>query len=400
MSDELIWLDYFEDRERLYAKFYLDFAQQHARRDPEAYDQLEVESGNLLKTAAWLSEQNEAEDILKLAEALWQQSDFLRSRGFLQRGLPLLEQARQAARQLGDLRAEFFCLEALAYVHYSTNNFALAQPLYEQTLTLAQDIDEPRLKAQAYLGMGRLLMDMGHLERAATWLKQALQEYRQTQDYTGEITTLTALGNLLSLQGDLAGAVTYLEQGLPLAQARQDHHGEVALHLALGYVGTAAQDWPTAIKHYEITVKIARVIGDRFFEVRGLHNLGEAWLEFGEVQKAVNVLEEALIRQETLDDVLTKAFTHFYLAKTYNVLNESAKSLVQLKQIYPYLLKRRDAPILAGLAAESAWIMADNYLKLGNTELAQTALHYVLTLAPNHMADIRQAAESLLQSIE
>src|SRR5262245_29511526 len=101
MGGNTSWLRFFEDRERLYANYYLDFAHQHARRDAVAYEQLEVESGNLFRTAAWLAEQNEAGSILNLATALWEQSDFIYSRGFLQRGLPLLQQAYQAARQLG-----------------------------------------------------------------------------------------------------------------------------------------------------------------------------------------------------------------------------------------------------------------------------------------------------------
>jgi hypothetical protein len=65
--------------------------------------------------------------------------------------------------------------------------------------------------------MGRLLMELGDLEHAATWLKRSLQNYRRCQDYEGEITTLPALGNLLSLQGNFVKAKTYLKQGLSLA---------------------------------------------------------------------------------------------------------------------------------------------------------------------------------------
>jgi tetratricopeptide (TPR) repeat protein len=261
---------------------------------------------------------------------------------------------------------------------------------------LAEYIAEPQLKAQAYLGMGRLQMDLGYLEQAATWLKQSLHEYRQCQDHEGEITSLTALGNLLSLQGDSEGAMAYLEQGLLIAQARQDRYSEAALRFALGYVGTAAKDWPMAILHYEPVVEMARAIGDRFLEVRGLHNLGEAWLELGDIQQAVNILEEALIRQETIEDVLTKAFTHFYLGKAYYILDNPEKSLAQLRLVDIF----RQIPLVVDLAAEAAWMEADNHLKQSKIDLARTTLNEVLNLAPEHMVDLRQAAETLLKSIE
>lgn len=400
MSSDINWLEFFQDRQRLHADYYLDFAQQHARREAEAYEQLETESGNLLKIAAWLAEQNESEGVLKLASALWEESDFLRTRGFMGRGLSLLEQAHQVARRLGNSQAEFIWLEALAYVHTSKGNLALAQPLYKQALVLAQEINEPKFRALAQLEMGRLLLEMGQLDQAAAWLKQALCEYRHDQDYKGEIETLTALGNLLSLQGDSDGAVGYLEEGLPIVQAQQDRQGEVALRFALGYVGTATRDWPRAIMYYEPVIEMARTIGDRFLEVRGLHNLGEAWLEQGDVQKAVAVLEEAIVRQETLDDVVTKTFTHFYLGKAYQVLNDPENSLAQLRQIYPYLLETRHLPILAALATETVWLMANNYLKQNNINAARKSLYEVLDLTPNPANDFYQAAKTLLKSID
>jgi tetratricopeptide (TPR) repeat protein len=396
MSDETNWLEFFQDRERLHADYYLDFAQQHARRDPQAYDQLEAESGNLLKIAAWLAEHNEAERILKLASALWQESDFLRTRGYIQRGLPLLEQALHTARRLGDLRTEFTWLEALAQMRQLIGNPELAQPLYEEALALARKCDEPLYVAHAHLGMGKLLIDMKNLSQAVSWLRKALHCYRQISDYEGQIETLVNLGNLLSLQGNTTEAVTYLEQGLPLAQARQDHHGEAALRYALGYAAALAQEWPRAVIHFEAAIRLARGDGDLFLEVRGLSALGEAWLALGNVQKSVTLLKEALDRQEPIDDVVTKAFTHLYLAKAYQALNDPNNSLIQLRQVYPF----RQIPITATLMAEAAWIAADNYLKRGETGLAQIALRDVLNLAPSYMADIRQAAEALLGTIE
>lgn len=396
MSQEPNWLEFFEDRERLYSTYFLDFAEQNARRAPEAYEHLEAESGNLLKTAAWLAEQSEAEGILKLAMALWEKSDFLRSRGFMQRGLPLLEQAHQAARQIGDLEAEFTWLEASANVHHENGNPKLAQQLFEEALELAQSLDNLHFKAKAHLGIGRVLMEKGQLNRGAYWLKQALQDYRDIKDSRGEISILTALGELLSLEGDFSGAKTYLSHGLQLSRMQPTRREEMLVHYSLGYSDALADDWQQAIAHFEHVTDIAKAIGDRFFEIRGLHNIGEAWLALGNVQQAVVILEEALDRQEIIDDVLTKAFTHFYLAKAYHVLNELDKSLIQLRYVYPL----GQVPVLAAEATEAAWIEADIHLKQKSFELARIALFDVLNLAPEHMADIRHKAEILLKTIE
>jgi tetratricopeptide (TPR) repeat protein len=207
MEIETNWLEFFEDRERFYANYYLAFAEDNARRDPQAYEQLEAESGNLLRVGAWLGEHDQAEGILQLAEALWQKSDFMRSRGYIQRGLPLLERARAAAQRLGNVEAEFVWLEALANVHYAIGNHASALPLYEQSLTLADYLGEPNLKAQADLGMGWLQLDMGHPETAMSFLTQALEAYRQVQDFPVDHSS-----NLSILPQHIAGPVIAVQQ--------------------------------------------------------------------------------------------------------------------------------------------------------------------------------------------
>ncbi len=237
---------------------------------------------------------------------------------------------------------------------------------------------------------------MGHLNDAATRLKQALHEYRLCKDYEGEIESLIVLGNLLSLQGAPDDAEAYLKQGLNLVQAKKDQHGEVAMQFALGYIGTATKNWTWAIRYYEPVIEMAQTIGDRFLEVRGLTNLGEAWLELGDVQRAIKLLNEALDLQKMSDDVLTKAFTHLYLAKAYNILDSPEISLAHLEYVYPL----SQVPVSFHEAAEAAWVRADNYLKTNDIQQAQAALQDVMDLAPDHMVNLRTAAATLLNSIK
>ncbi len=395
MTNEPNWLEFFEDRERLYADYYLTFAEQNARRDAEAYERLEIESGNLLRVGNWLGEYDD-EGILKLASALWEKSDFIRTRGYLQRSFSLLEKAYQAAQQIDDTQAEFIWLEALAEIQLNTGRPSAAQPLFEQAMTLADKSKNRTLQARSQLDMGRFLMEMSKLEDAITWLEQALQNYRLVQNYEGQIEAVVALGNLLSLQGDAEGAIACIEQGLPLVQARKDQQGEANLRFALGYVGTAIKDWEFAVIHYEPVINLAQFVGNRFLEIRSLTNLGEAWLELGDVEQAMSLLEKALALQEINDDILSKAFTHLYLARGCNLLGLYDESLLHLEHTHPL----DHVPVLSHEAAMGAWVKADNYLKKGNPKLALFALREVLDLAPSQMFDLRQSAEILIQTLE
>ena len=260
---------------------------------------------------------------------------------------------------------------------------------------MATSLNNIQFKAKAQLGLGRVLIEKGHLDDAETWLTRALHNYRQTQDYVGEIDTLDALGNVLSLQGDSLKAVEYLEQGMSIAKDHQDVHSEIRLRFSLGYVGTTAQDWLTAIFHYRDVIDMAESIGNHFFEVRGLTSLGEAWLELGEIQKAIVLLEKALALQEISDDQLSKAFTHFYLAKAYNFIGAPNDSLAHLSHVYPFY----QIPRMISEATEADWIMANNLLLLGETDLACARLQEALSRLPKKTTKLHHSIEQLLASI-
>lgn len=395
MTVDSNWLEFFQDRERLHADFYLNFTCQHAHRNPTAHNYLEADSGNVLRTATWLHEADRAEDILKLATALWHQSDFMRTRGFMQRGLPLLEQAWQAASRLGDKQAELIWLEALAQAQLNLGNPVAAQPLYEQALTLAQVDGDSLFIARVQLGLGRLLIELSQLAQANITLKQALETYTVVDNYDGKIETLIALGNLLTIQEDYSGAVAYIQQGLSLAQARRDYYGETALYFALGYASGEGKEWLTAIYHYNQAVQMAHEVGNRLLEVRGLHNMGEAWLELGYVEHAITLLEEAVTCQHALDDALTKAFTHFYLGKAYHAYNTPNDSLTHLRQVLIF----HQIPNTIPLAIEALWLEVDNYLKLSQFDRACLTLRTYLNFAALSEAQ-RSKGEALLQMLD
>lgn len=400
MSDEPNWLEFYQDRQRTHADTYLTFAQENAQRDPAAHDQLESESSNLLKVADWLWTQGDQQGILTLASALWEQSDFFRTRGLTQRAIPILEHAREAAQQTADLPAEFVWLEALGFARWHfAGDHAQAQPMYEQALTLAQQINDPHLEARARSGLGQLQLDLGQLDTATELLTQALQGYREAHDQDGEIATLHALGRTCTLQGDLAGATRYLEEGLCLARAAQDPQDEARLLYSLGYACITAQDLENAAGHFQAAVEVARTTGDRSVEARSMTALSELRLAQGDAPGAIALLEGALAIQGTSGDLAAETFTRFSLAKVYNALGEPDKSQAQLYLAYPRLIELEHNPQAVITAVYAVWLMADNHLKRGETDQAQDALHKVLELAPPQLVELRQAAEALLASI-
>jgi tetratricopeptide (TPR) repeat protein len=400
MSDDLNWAEFYQSRQRLHAYTYLEFAQAQAQPTPVAHAQIEVELPNLLQAADWLRSHEDRPGLLKLAALLWEESNFFRTRGLGQRAIPLLESACAAASQLADRPAECAWLDALSFVHWNfVGDYPRAEALYQQMLALAQQIDHPRLKPHAQLGLGRLYIDLGRFEAALTLLTEALQGYRQASDIGGETTTLMTLGTLYSQQGNWSSATEYLSQALVLAQVTQDIRTEADLLYRIGYIDLMTQNLTGAAEHFQAALAAAQLADHRLLAARSQVALGEVRFGQGDAFTAAALLEEALILQEASGDIVAQPFTQLSLGKTYNFLNEVDKSLAQLHRAYARLVEMRSATPAALAAAYAAWFIADNHLKRGDTGQARYALQNVLTFGLPQLADLRQEATILLQSL-
>lgn len=400
MNDEPDWTEFHQKQKGVFAQIYLEFALARAENTPTAHAQLEADLPNLLNAAAWLWSHADRPGLLKMAAALWEQSNFFRTRGQAQRAISLLEQARDAAHQMADFLAECDWLEALGFVYWHfAGDYHQAQALYQQTLALAQQINYPQRLALAQLGLGRLYIDLAQFDAAMPLLTEAQQGYHQIHDQVGEIAALLALGALCNQQGDSMGAINYLTRALPLAQAIRDAQNEARLFYTLGHVALKTQNWPEAAKHFEMALAVARQADDRPLEARSLTALGEVNLAQGHAPTAIELLEQALNLQEAAGDMAAVPFTRFSLGKIYAILNQTDKSLAQLNQAYPRLLEMRSAGPAAMAAAYTAWLIADNHLKRGDSAQARAMLQAIQAFDAPPLAELRQAAAARLQSL-
>ena len=92
-----------------------------------------------------------------------------------------------------------------------------ASTLYQQALSLAQQLGDRQIQAQAQRALGWLLRKQGEYTTALEWLNHARAAFEQLGDEAGAIQALADLGEVYRLQGAYLEADRCYKESLDLA---------------------------------------------------------------------------------------------------------------------------------------------------------------------------------------
>lgn len=256
------------DRERDQVKHWQAWASTHASQDERA--------------AALCSEYAQvSQDIFKL-------------RLLPQEHFAWLEAALAAARLLGDRHAEAAHLLGMWETSVLIVEYQHVIDYAQQALSIARQIGDLPLLAQALRVCGDAAGDRGNLEEAQTYYEQSLVLYRKVGDQRGTATILEALSVVALSRRDNAAAQTYLEQSLALYRTIGNQAGCADCLNNLGYLAIRLGNYAAATVYLEQALVIQRTLGNNSGLSSVLSNLGTTAYYQGEYPLALHYLEQAL----------------------------------------------------------------------------------------------------------
>ena len=161
-----------------HAAFYLDLMTQAEPRlwasaSQELLDQIETEHDNLRAALSWASEQ-EPETALRLAGAL---GSFWSKRSYWVEGRSWLERVLKSG-VLAGTRDRAMALGRTAAIAGDQGDYEEAQRYFEESLTIAEQLDDPGIEARALRGLGILASNQSDFGRAETLFTQALERFQ------------------------------------------------------------------------------------------------------------------------------------------------------------------------------------------------------------------------------
>lgn len=292
-----------------FATHYARLVRIESEKGSEGYKRLDAELPQLLKSLNDCKELRDWESVIRL---VWAMQTYLEIQGHWTELTNVLEIGITAARKLERRYDESAFLGFLGTAYKNLGQVESAIKYHKQALALAREI-RSRQGEGVHLGnLGNAYHHSGDMEEAIKYYEQALVIARKIGDQQSEGNNLSNLGNAyhaLGLtkrnRGHVEQAIKYYEQSLFIARKIGEQRGA---GIRLGHLGRAYTDlvWimrPTevppeqveqAIGYLEQSVAISGEIGDRKGESANLTSLGNALRAAGKVTLAIEKYEGAL----------------------------------------------------------------------------------------------------------
>jgi tetratricopeptide (TPR) repeat protein len=198
-----------------------------------------------------------------------------------------LEAGLDAARRLGDLRAQANHLLNLASAYIYLGKGVEADAFYNDALKLFEKIGDRLGACKTLGGLGNAFYDQGKFDQAGDFFVEWLKIAREIGDSASEAGALGGLGNVASAQNELQKAISFYEQQLAITRKTGNRREEGS---ALGNLGNAcfqSGDGARAAEFYRQALHIDQEIGDRDGESIDSWNLGDVYAAQQDLANAV-----------------------------------------------------------------------------------------------------------------
>lgn len=220
-------------------------------------------------------------------------------RGTDEEALPALTEGGDLALRVGDHPLAAQAKRELGYVDVLRARYDQAATLFAEARDLAGDDDAELAWIDAFDGMG--IGDIGDHARSETVLRRAIERGERAGAERAAIFARAALGRLLLLRSD-PSARAELERALDDAQAAEWVSFVPWPESFLAELDLRDGDIDLAAERFEHAFAIGSRIGDPCWDSMGVRGLGLVAAARGELDRALELLDEAPRRCHRLPD--------------------------------------------------------------------------------------------------
>ncbi len=305
--------------------------------------------------------------------------DIFRLRLPYQERLIWLKVALEAARQLGNQRAEAAHLLGLCVTSEFILEYQHASDYAQQALSIARQIDDRQLIAQSLNLCANAPLHQRNFAEAQTYYEQSLALYRAIGDQRGMAEIFNNLGMLALFRWDNAAAQDYLEQGLSICQEISNQEMLAPCLNNLGFLAIRLGKYAAANDYLEQTLALTRVMGDMQGISAALKNLGYVAYYQEEYSFALDYLEQSLVTMRAAGFREMEASCLYSLGK----VTMAQEDLNRARDYFEQSIALNRSTTISTHLPESLGNLAIVYLLLHQEDLANAALYEGLEIASN-----------------
>jgi predicted ATPase/transcriptional regulator with XRE-family HTH domain len=238
---------------------------------------LEEEHDNLRAALRWALERREIELALGLAGASWKfwelHGHLSEGRRWLAGALSIPESGRKTKSMMASRAKALFAAGRLAERQGDNSS---AQPLLEESLAIARQIDDKPVIAHALHNLSNLATYRGAYAAGRTLAEEGLAIRIELGDKWGMANTLHNLGFQAEAMGDYAAAREFFERSLAISRELGDNWGIAYSLDGVGLLVLEQGDYALANSLIEEGLALRRELGDKSGIARSLERLARA----------------------------------------------------------------------------------------------------------------------------
>ncbi len=263
---------------------------------------------------------------------------FIHLKSFKQ-ALLLANEALHISESLGHAEGIYRSYETLMDIHFLTGNFPSAieygSCLLEQAL---RNTDELCI-ASAHNRLGDLYKVHTNYRKALEHHQQALAIYEKHHRIEELSRTHFYIGNCYNWMDELEMAGIHLSRSLELASQAGDPHLRAHPLGSLAILYNKKKDFVKALECFHQSINLAKIFNDVPLQVNLRKSFGRLYIDLGQYDRAIDVLEETLENFSSLPGFYPAHLIHQYLAEAYEKVGDYQKALHHHK-IYMDLCSR------------------------------------------------------------
>lgn len=275
--------------------------------------------------------------------------------------LPAASEALTLARQIGDASLLADALIASGVVYRAREEREASLRLLNEAYGLSQNLNYRRGEANSLTELGTTYFQQSNLEQAVGCGEKALQVWRELQDRQGEARVLHNLGAPYMRVGRVREAAVVLGQAAVIWRELGNPTERAAALLDLNFLAIRQGQWHTALALLnEAGTLVTDKEAEPFISGQIATSLGEVYEAFGQLETARRYFEEAV--------TLYRDYAHD-TAAVIDVGGKAGSVLARLDD-YPGALRQLEEGLRLAQGSDNRFLLARCHEDLGRVHLA------------------------------
>lgn len=207
---------------------------------------------------------------------------------------------------------------SLARTLYNTCNYAIANALYNDLLSIQKEIGDKQGEGETLNDISQIYMVKSDYDTTLIYLTKSLKIQTQISNAKGCLAPLNNIATIALTKGHYKMALKYLEKSQEIRKQIGIKEGEDKALSNMSQCYSATGDYDKALECLKDALNIQQEVGDKQAEGITLINIGEIAYAKGDIDTSWLYLKKALDIQEDIGDKRNKALTLSNISQIYD----------------------------------------------------------------------------------